>query len=178
MSINRVAGRYAKALFEHVLEINHLDEINSDMERVRDVYKASPELGIALANPVLPIKTKCSIVKEIFFEHSGSVTTNFINFLSHRNRLGILKNIAFIFKELVQEHKGIVEAQMVTVMPAESAQKEKLAKALETRFKKTFIITSAEDKDLMAGFKLMIQDRVYDCSLKYQLKVLKEKLIA
>jgi F-type H+-transporting ATPase subunit delta len=176
MSEGVVARRYASALFKFSLDQKVLSRVAEDMSLVADTIKGSKPLQAALKNPIVPLSARRAVLNDLFKKRVSKLTGGFFDFLEKKNRLEILGRAAGIFSDLEKNYRGIVEAKLISAKPVSKKVMENLAQGLNKRLGKTVIIEKGEDESLIGGFKLLIKDRIYDCSIKSALERLKGQL--
>jgi F-type H+-transporting ATPase subunit delta len=76
-----------------------------------------------------------------------------------------------------EEHRGVAEATIITARPADKEILDMLDAGLSRKYQKKFVINSEEDPEILGGFMLYIKDKVYDFSIKNQIKLLREQLL-
>ncbi|OGS37517.1 MAG: ATP synthase F1 subunit delta [Elusimicrobia bacterium RIFOXYB2_FULL_49_7] len=177
MSDTRVARRYTKALFALAEERGELKTLLSDMTRIGKTFAASKELTLSLRNPVLPPSVKYKVLNRLFEGKISALTATFVAFLEKKRRLEILPEVSCQFLEMDKERRGLLGGILYSARPLPAERVKAFAEGLNRRFKKTFEIVTVEKRELIGGFRLMIQDRIFDCSVQNQLKELEKRLI-
>jgi F-type H+-transporting ATPase subunit delta len=177
MSESLIAKRYALALFKLALETGQLSGIQRDMAGIGEVLKDSPEFSQTIRNPVLPQSMKQTFISRAFTGKVMDATLKFLNFLVEKKRLRFVPEITAAFLRLEEEHRGVAEAKIITARAVEPDVLKTLDDGLSRKYQKKFAITAEQDPDIIGGFLLYIKDKVYDYSLRHQLKLLREQLL-
>lgn len=176
MSVARIASRYAKSLIDLSVERNKLDRVKQDVESfsqltdVRDFY-------LLLKSPIVKGDKKWSIIKEILKDNYDDLTMAFLKILVDKGRENYLPEIG---KEFMDQYRKINHISVVTVKTAtklsEDQMKEIKAKLVASTVtdQKVKLITEV-DPDLIGGFVVEFDDRLYDASVKHQLRKLKKE---
>ncbi len=173
-SFSTIARRYARAFFELDRNEKTMAEVAKDMEKIITAMQRSTELRAALSNPIIPPLKKKNIVKNLFESHLSASTLNFINFLGHKKRLGLLQEIAAEVLALEKERQGIKDAALITARPLDASSQQKLLQTLSKRYQKKFNLNIKEDPSLLGGFRLQVDDRVFDFTIKNKIQRLTE----
>jgi len=113
----------------------------------------------------------------VLFRSVSDEILDFILFILKKNREDLLTMIIKRFLELRDERLGIVDAKVLSTIGFSDEQKKKLQQKLEEVIKKKIRITFKEDKNLIGGFIIKVNDTVYDASIKHQLELLKENFL-
>jgi F-type H+-transporting ATPase subunit delta len=177
MSEIRIAKRYARAALSNAIEKSLLDTFYKDFMLVQNSIKGSRELELLLKNPVTNKNKKISIVKELFGNHIGKDSLEFISFLINRGRDNIIFEILQSFFEIRNEHLGLLEVNVFGFYPISEGQQEKIKNELEKIINKKISISFQIDKSIMGGIIIKIDDTVLDASIKRKLELLKEHLL-
>ncbi len=177
MSETLIARRYALALFKLAGDTGKVAEISSDMAGIESSCKSSPDLAQTLKNPVMKKSDKQAIINNIFAGKVSATTLKFLNFLIEKKRISLLQEVSVLFLRMEEEARGVAEARIITVKPAESDVKETLVAGLSKKYNKEFSVKYEENPDIMGGFLLYIKDKVYDFSIRNQIKLLREQLL-
>ncbi len=177
MSNINISNRYATALLELAEEKKSLEEIAVDVELVKNTLLGSKQIQLMLLNPVIKSEKKHQILTEIFKGRVSDEILDFILFILKKNREDLLTMMIKRFLELRDERLGIVDAKVLSTIGFSDEQKKKLQQKLEEVIKKKIRITFKEDKNLIGGFIIKVNDTVYDASIKHQLELLKENFL-
>jgi len=127
-----IARRYAKALIEIGIQQQTFDALGKEVERAADTLRASPELRLALENPIFSLEKRKLIMDELSRRLALSKTVrNFIMLLLDKGRIARLPDIARFYRTLVDEHAGRVRATVTSARPLDPMLESRLKSALE-----------------------------------------------
>ena len=107
MKQSRVTIRYAKALFQLVIEQNSLEEAYSDMCLLNKICSESKEFSLLLKSPIVKTDQKLKIFDEIFSSKLGKTSMMFVNIITAKKRESLLASIAINFIKLYKIPKKI-----------------------------------------------------------------------
>lgn len=173
-----IARRYATALLELGSESGQLDTLVEELDRAAQAYNASPELRSALADPLVSAQVKQSIVQEIAQRLSiGQVTKNALGLLVDRRRMPALPAIAQRLREMADDKRGIVRAEVLTAMPLPEEYFTQLQRQLERVTGRRVALDRKLDPSLICGVVARVGDTVYDGSLVARLRQLKDTML-
>lgn len=178
MSVQRIAGRYAKSLLEMAQEQNKLERV---LEDVKSFKKASEnrDLYMLLKSPIVNARKKLSIIDAIFDGKYDELTMAFLRILVNKGREPLLPEIA---DEFIAQYKKIKGITTVKVTTAEPLTAENLA-ALQAKLTSSEVtantveLETAVNKDLIGGFVLELDDKIYDASVAQKLEDVKRSLL-
>lgn len=173
-----VARRWATALLEIGVESGQLDKLVEEIQRTATVYEESAELRSSIANPLVPVHAKQEIVREIAGRLGLSqVARNALELLLHRRRLPALPGIAAHLREMADEKRGLLRAEVSTAMPLPEEYFTKLQAQLERITGRRVALDRKIDPSLISGVVARVGDTVYDGSLISRLRQMKEALV-
>jgi F-type H+-transporting ATPase subunit delta len=173
MSEVSISLRYAQPLLELALEKGIADDINRDMELLRDSCDASHELKAILRNPVIRGYKKLSILKAIFTKDVHPLTLSLFDVIDRRNREEILYTLSVEFIRLYKENKGIAQATVISAVPLNDSSRENLIAKLTEQLGKKIELTEQVDESLIGGLMIKVGNSLIDNSIRTGLKRLK-----
>lgn len=176
MAAPRVASRYAKSLLTLAEERKELDVIERDIQTVLQTVKASEELQMLLASPVLKPDQKQRVLDAIFKPHLAPLMMEFITILVRKGRVGKLAHIAESCTMMLRQMKGIQTAEVITAVALESSAKERLLGELKRLHQGDVELKETINPDVIGGFVLRIEDRMLDASVRRSLNAMRRQL--
>ncbi len=147
--------------------LNALGMVAAD-ERVR-AAAADPNLGDA--------KVAGLFISILSGRLSGDAE-NFVRVLAQNGRLELLPEIRAQFEALKNEREGVLEAEVHSAFELSDAQVADLVQRLETKTGRKVKTKLHVDKDLIAGVRIVLGDKVIDGSARAQLGALETALKA
>jgi F-type H+-transporting ATPase subunit delta len=168
------ARRYAQAVFEIALEKNELDRWQADLARVASLAGDAALIAL-LQDPRVPFETKAKLISGALGEVHPLVL-NLVYLLLLRGRLGMLGEIADEYRRLLDGHRGIERAEVITAVPLDDEEKQKLAERLGAVTGKKITVEAEVDPGLVGGFTARIGGKLLDGSTRRKLAALKSEL--
>lgn len=161
-----IADEYARVLNE--LGISY--ELYKD---VADKLDMCPELLSALDDPTISSHQKHRVIDALFDKDIVS----FVKCLCDNRRISFYKDILSAYRTILDNEKGILEADFTAAFIPEDGELDKIKSMLMKKYdKKGVSLTVKEDKSLLGGFVLRVGDTEYDKSLKGIINNMKRKL--
>ena len=130
-----------------------------------------------MKSPIIHGGKKKQVVKALFAGHYDDLTLKFLNILISKNRESYLSDIVSAF---IAQYRKIRHISRITVTTATQLDAKSLA-ALEQKLEESTItdtnieIFTAVDPNLVGGFILEFDDKIYDASVKHKLELLKKE---
>jgi F-type H+-transporting ATPase subunit delta len=168
---DRLADRYATALYALADEQGALDSAVQEMEALGRLIDASADLQRMLASPLIDVQTAERALRAVLTEQGFSkLILDFASVVIANRRARELRAIITGFAALVAARRGVVVAQVATARPLSPTQEAALrARLIEAGYARVEIATTV-DPELLGGMTLRVGARLYDTSLRSRLQ--------
>ena len=176
MIAGQVASRYSRALFKMAASKEELEIRQQDLEGVVSVLQSLPKLGQFLSAPQISRVDKEKVLEKSLGGKLDPQLLHFMLFLLEKGRLKHLPEISRAYQRMVKESLGILEASLITAVPADTKIKESLQRKREKAYKKSSEMREEIDPQIMGGVILVVANQVMDWSIRDRLSSLKENL--
>jgi F-type H+-transporting ATPase subunit delta len=172
----RIASRYAKSLIDLAIEQGKLDIVLEDINAFVEATK-NRDFILLLKSPIVKSDKKEKVLDAIFKGKIDVLTSSFLQIIVRKGRESQLAEIAQEFINQYREIKGI---STVNVVSAEPLSEETLAlirqKLLSSKLTHENIqFKTSVDKNLIGGFVISFEDKLYDASVSHQLDELRKQ---
>lgn len=176
MSSYRIASRYAKSLIDLATEQGKLDKVVEDMTYFIEVSKLR-DIELLLKSPIITSDRKGKVLDAILGEKVDQLTKAFLHIILKKGRESYLRDIA---EEVIRQYRVIRGISIVHIVAAETIAPEALEaikqKLIDSKLTHTNIeFRTSVDKDLIGGFVISFEDKLYDASVKHQLDLLRKE---
>ena len=115
MSIQKIAGRYAKSLIDLAIEQQKLEVIKEDVKLFKSVT-ANREFYLVMKSPIINSGKKQSILKAIFEGKVDATTMAFLDIIAVKGREGFLPEIADAFMDQYNSIHQMSKLKVTTAM--------------------------------------------------------------
>ena len=176
MAYRASARRYAQAAFELALEADDLDGWLEDLQAIGTAVETE-SLGDALDSPQLTSSRKGALIDELFGDSIRPLPRNLLGLLASKNSARIAPDLANEFAAMVDSHRGVVRAEVVTAAPMDSEQAARLADMLRDVAGREVVISSREDPGILGGLIAQVGDKVIDGSTRTRLEGMRKRLV-
>ncbi len=179
MSLQTSANRYAKALFDVVLdEKGDLVKIDQDLQSVVAMMQASPELARASAFSSTTDAQRQSLMESVSKAMGLSTpVAKLLVVLAKSGKLELIPGLSSAYNERLLAHQNIVRAQVTSAAPLSAEKTKALEESLAKVTGKKVEITASVDPGLLGGVIARIGSTVYDGSVKTQLAQMRQELV-
>jgi F-type H+-transporting ATPase subunit delta len=172
-----VARPYAEAAFNLAVETGTLAKW-SEMLAALALVAADERVRTAASDPILTEAQAAGLFISILSGRLTGDAENFVRVLAENGRLGLLPEIRAQFEALKNEHEGVLEAEVHAAFELSDVQLADLAQRLEKKTGRKVRTKVQIDKDLIAGVRIVLGDKVIDGSARAQLGALETALKA
>lgn len=172
------ARRFAKALIGVAKEENKVDAYGKELRSVVAVFKGNEELYKVLLNPMYKIEERRSLVGAV----SGSLKLSeyvgrFIAILVETRNIRLLDAVAEAYSRLEDELSGRIRAVVEAPTEPDAALLDEIRQKISSVAGKEVLISFKENKALLGGLIVRMDNTILDGSLKTQLELMKEKIL-
>lgn len=171
----RISGRrHAQAVFRIALETGQVDRWQGDLEVMARVLQDAGVVSF-LENPRLGQARKTELLQSAL-SGVAPVALNLARLLVARNRLRMMPSLLAEYRHLVYEHKGLVEADLVTAVPITEGEEARIGRGLAVITGKTVMLGVEVDPRIMGGLVVRVGDKLIDGSVRTRLQELRRSL--
>ena len=168
-----VASRYAKAIFDLVVESKEVAKLETDVENLARALNDSQDLRDLTSSPIYTRDEQKGAIVAIGNKMNLLVNlTNTLALMASKRRLFVMDSFLRQLKFLVAEHKGEMTADVVTAKSLTKAQSEKIAKAIKDRVGKEIKINASIDESIIGGIVIKVGSKMIDTSIRSKLNSL------
>lgn len=177
MSVSALTRRYAKALVELGVEQQAVETYGNELASIKEVLSREDLLRQLLDSPTLALEKKSAMLADLckVLELSDGMG-KFLGLLLSKGRIGYLGQIEEKYRRQADELSGILSAKITSASALDDVQQQAIATSLEKQTGKQVAITVKVDADLIGGLQAEIGGRLFDGSVKTQLKRIEESL--
>lgn len=167
---------YAVALFELAKEDNRVESYLDDAKVLQEVLKENKEIIKLLSSYFLNEDEKNQIIENSFSLLNEENVRNLIKLITTNHMISSLDDLLENFIEMCNESLGVKKGRLYSVKELKVEEIEKIELAFETKLNIKVKLENIVDTSLIGGIRVVINDHVYDGSLKNQLESLKSSL--
>jgi F-type H+-transporting ATPase subunit delta len=175
MARKAYARRYAQAIFEIALEKNELERWQTDLQKITGAIADRAFLA-ALESPKIKLEDKAALLKKL----PGGISPlalNLVSMLITRGGVAMVAEIAGEYQRMLDDYHGILTAQVVTAVPIDDKEKEKLAERLSALVDKKVVLQQDVDPEILGGIIARVGGKLLDGSTRSKLSALKRELV-
>ena len=158
-----------------VIAAGSSSDIESELFTITQAVAANPELELALSAKRGGAEAKRELSKAVLTGASDA-TTEIVRHLVSQPRGRRIRALLADAQKIVADQQGRGVAIVTVAHPLESAQRDRIASVLRTRFGRDHHIDEIVDDSIVGGFTVQVGDDTIDASIRSRLTELSSKL--
>jgi len=172
-----VARRYARALLEASAP-GAVVGIADQVSALAGLVASNASLADVIRNPAYSRAQRHAVVDGLIqlIKPESTTLPNFVRLLVDRHRLGMLPDIARLFRDMADEKAGRVRGTVVSAVPLDPQSIRQLESTLSRVVQKQVVLDSRVDQEVLGGVSTQVGSVVFDGTLRTQLDDLKRAL--
>lgn len=176
MSNLRLASRYAKSLIDLSIEQGKLEAILADIKMIDKAIDQSNELRVLLKSPIINADKKLKALQAIFAGKLNPMMDEFIKILVRKGREPYLIDMTKEFISQYNRFKHITPIKLTTATAADDATVAEIISQIKAKTSiDTIELHTVVDPELIGGFVLQYEDKLFDASVARKLELLKKE---
>ncbi|MCM2264273.1 MAG: ATP synthase F1 subunit delta [Desulfuromonadales bacterium] len=177
MSASALTRRYAKALVELAVEQQAVDRYGEELAMVNAILDREDLLRLLLESPTLAMDKKAAMLADLTAALGLSEgMRKFLGLVLSKDRLCYLAQIEETYRRLADELSGVLRAKITAAVELDAAQQLAIGASLEKQTGKKVALNVKVDPQLLGGVQAEIGGRLFDGSVRTQLKRIEESL--
>lgn len=177
MSASALTRRYAKALVELAVEQQAVDRYGEELATVNALLGREDLLRLLLESPTLAMEKKAAMLADLAAALDLSARMrDFLGLLLSKGRIDCLPQIEDTYRRLADELSGVLRARIISAVELDAAQQQTIGASLEKQTGKKVALNLKVDPQLIGGVQAEIGGRLFDGSVRTQLKRIEESL--
>ena len=166
--------RYARAVFEIALAENKLELWQADIQKIVGAMSDADFLA-AMESPRIRLDDKSRLLAARLGDISP-IALNLARLLIAKSGISMIGEIAAEYRRLLDAYHGILKAEVVTAVPIDAKDKEKLAVDLGALVNSKIEVESKVDPAILGGVIARMGGKLLDGSTRSKLVALKREL--
>ena len=175
MKVDAVTARYVDALFGLATRQGNLSQIEADVSKLTAVL-AQPGAMQVVFHPAKDQATRRGFLASTL-EGCSETFRNFVELLFDKRRDEVLKGLGEAFRLRVLREEGVVEGIVESARPLGSGELAELTVALGARLGKTVRLENIVTEGLIAGVRVIVDNKMVDSSVAGRFDDLKRRLM-
>ena len=177
MSTSAISIRYAKALLNIASEQKQVEQYAQQLANVAAILKSEDMLRLLLDSPTFPLEKKQAIMSDLCgLLKSSDGMKNFLSLLLEKNRIGYIAQIDRNYRKFADDLSGLMRATIRSASDLGSERADAIKQGLEKQTGKQVVLSVETDASLIGGLQAEMGGKLFDGSVKTQLKRIADTL--
>lgn len=173
--MNEIASKYASALYELALENNQLDIYQEQIRFVLNSLDENKEFFDVLNSKFISVKEIHDIIDKTFIGIEIDIIS-LLKIIVENHRVEILRDVLVSFNSMCNSYKGITEGILYSAFDLDKKTIEDIELAIGKKENRKVSLIFKIDSSLIGGVKVVINNHIYDGSVKNKLSEMKQSL--
>jgi F-type H+-transporting ATPase subunit delta len=168
-----LAGRYAAALFGLARDEQQIEAVTRSLATLETAMAESADFRTLVSSPLVGRaeagKTVRALTPTLGLD---PLTGRFLGVLADNGRLGELKAVIRLVRQLAAAHRGETTAEVTSAFPLKDDQLATLKARLKARLGRDVAVDAKVDPALLGGLVVKLGSQMIDASIKTKLNTL------
>ena len=174
--MKEITSRYAEALYSLKKDEDSLESSQKEVKELRKVFEENPDFITLLASYNKTLDEKIEIIDKTLKGVDEEIKT-LIKIICQNHRASYLIEIFDGFNSLVNEYRGVKEGLVYSTEKLSEKQLSSLNKKISEVEKMPTELRNIIDPTLIGGVKIVINDHIYDGSIKHHIEDMRTSLL-
>ena len=174
--MKELTSRYSVALFSLKRDENQLIDSQLEIKELIKVLRENPDFLTLLDSSYKEFEEKEEIINQVFKSIDEEIKS-LIKIVVRNHRAMYLIEIFEEFNSLVNEYRGVLEGLVYSTVPLSENELDKLNQKISEVEARETELRNIIDPSLIGGVKVVINDHIYDGSIKHHIENMKLSLL-
>ncbi|MBL8047632.1 MAG: ATP synthase F1 subunit delta [Chthonomonas sp.] len=172
----RVALRYAQALFNAAKKQGVVGAVGDDLNAIGGAIQGEPRLAKIIGDQDTPRHQKQGLLERLFSDRVTSLTMQVLRLMLEKKREGGLLELRDAYDALRKEDERVLSINVVSARELTADQKQRIEKKIADATKKSVTATYEIEPKVQGGVKVELGGYVIDGTVTGGLNRLRETL--
>ena len=173
--MDSLINRYALGLFSIAIEETKVLEYKNSIKMLKQIVIENNDLMHLFSSYFILQDEKEKVIDNVFSEFDLYIV-NFIKIIVKNKRVGQMINIFDEFNKMCNAHLNIKEGIIYSTEKLSNEDIENVEKKFKEILSNDVELENQIDEKLIGGYKVVIEDKVFDGSIKNKLEFMKLSL--
>ena len=174
--MKEITSRYAEALFSLKKDSNELEETQKEIKELKKIFLENPDFIVVLSSSYKSLEEKKEIIDNTLKGVDDDIKS-LLKIICENHRANYIIEIFENFNSLVNEYRGVKEGLVYSTQKLSESQLAKLNLKISEVEHQPTELKNVIDSSLIGGVKVVINDHIYDGSIKHHLEDMKLSLL-
>ncbi|MBE6124004.1 MAG: F0F1 ATP synthase subunit delta [Erysipelotrichaceae bacterium] len=174
--MSKLARRYSIALYELAEEEKKFAEYRNEVKSLIEIWEDNFQLKDFLSNQLVSKEDKKAFLDDVFRNKVNDYILNFMKIVVDKGRAAYLEEILKDFDALGNEKLNIRQGILYTPMSLSKEEVKQIEQSIGKKMNEEVHLKVVKDPSLIAGIKVVVNDKIFDNSVSYKLTELRNTL--
>lgn len=174
--MNELALRYAESLFSLANESSQIEVWQDEVKLLKKILTSNKEFISLLSSEFLSLKEREDIIDRTLKDFNVNIVS-LVKVVMKNHRLSEINNILSSYNSLANEYRGVKEGLIYSTVKLDEETLRQIEISVGNKEHAKVELIPYIDPSLIGGIKVVISDHIYDDSISYHLKEMKQKLL-
>ena len=167
--------RYANALLSIAIDEDKVDYYRIEIKNIRTAFLSDNGIINLLSSAFIDFNDKEEIINNIYKGNDNVL--NFMKVIVRNRRANVMIKIFNEFIKKCNETLNIKDGYVYSVRKLTEEEIEKIEDGISEKLASRVELENIIDEKLIGGVKVLVEDKIFDGSIKTKIEKLKESLI-
>lgn len=167
--------RYANALLSIAIDEDKVDYYRFEIKNIRTAFLSDNGIINLLSSAFIDFNDKEEIINNIYKGNDNVL--NFMKIIVRNRRANVMIKIFNEFIKKCNETLNIKDGYVYSVRKLTEEEIEKIEDGISEKLASRVELENIIDEKLIGGVKVLVEDKIFDGSIKTKIEKLKESLI-
>lgn len=167
--------RYANALLSIAIDEDKVDYYRIEIKNIRTAFLSDNGIINLLSSAFIDFNDKEEIINNIY--RGNDNVLNFMKIIVRNRRANVMIKIFNEFIKKCNETLNIKDGYVYSVRKLTEEEIEKIEDGISEKLASRVELENIIDEKLIGGVKVLVEDKIFDGSIKTKIEKLKESLI-
>jgi F-type H+-transporting ATPase subunit delta len=174
----KLARRYASAIFGLAVEGNNSDRVGDDLSKIRDVLNGDASVHTFFVAPIVDRQEKEKALAAAFGKSVDELALHSVLLMVRKRREAIFGDVVDEYRKLQLAARGEEPIVLTSAQPLSKEELDKTVARLQALYNKKFEVKQVVDPGLIGGVRILMGDRRIDGTVAGRLDTLARTLFA
>jgi F-type H+-transporting ATPase subunit delta len=174
----KLARRYASAIFSLAGERGNADRVGDDLARIRDVLDGDASIHTFFVAPIVDREEKQNALTVAFGKSVDELALNSLLLMVRKRRESLFADVVDEYRKLQLAARGEELIVLTSAQPLSKDELEKTVARLQALYSKKFEVRQVVDPNVIGGVRILMGDRRIDGTVAGRLDTLARTLFA
>ena len=173
---NEIADRYGQALFSLAEDSKKVSSLQEEVRTLRAILNDNPDFMMVLDSSFLSVEERKEILEKTLIGVDKDLLS-LIKILIENHRIKYLNDVLQSFNSYCNDSFGVKEGLLYSTEPVDKKTIVEIEKQISNLESCKIELINKIDPSLIGGVKVVINDHVYDGTIKNRLEELRNSLL-